>query len=78
VIGNIVWLLLAGWWFALGHLVTAILLAVTCSAAECCGCTTLPAASAACGAARSEDQTEDVNRFALDELPHLPFEPDEL
>jgi hypothetical protein len=51
VIGNIVWLLLAGWWFALGHLVTAILLAVTCSAAECCGCTTLPAASAACGAA---------------------------
>jgi uncharacterized membrane protein YccF (DUF307 family) len=29
VIGNIVWLLVAGWWFALGHLVTAILLAVT-------------------------------------------------
>src|SRR5262249_31121397 len=29
VIGNIVWLLLAGWWLALGHLVTAILLAVT-------------------------------------------------
>jgi hypothetical protein len=26
VIGNIVWLLLAGWWLALGHLVTAILL----------------------------------------------------
>jgi len=29
VIGNIIWLLLAGWWLALGHLVTAILLAVT-------------------------------------------------
>ncbi len=29
VLGNIVWLLLAGWWLALGHLITAILLAVT-------------------------------------------------
>jgi uncharacterized membrane protein YccF (DUF307 family) len=29
VIGNIVWLVLAGWWLALGHLITAILLAVT-------------------------------------------------
>jgi uncharacterized membrane protein YccF (DUF307 family) len=29
VIGNIVWLVLAGWWLALGHLVTAVLLAVT-------------------------------------------------
>ena len=29
VIGNIVWLLLAGWWLAVGQLVTAILLAVT-------------------------------------------------
>src|SRR5262249_50638764 len=29
VIGNIVWLLLAGWWLALGHLVTAVLVAVT-------------------------------------------------
>jgi uncharacterized membrane protein YccF (DUF307 family) len=29
VIGNIIWLLLAGWWLALGHLVFAILLAVT-------------------------------------------------
>src|SRR5712671_4719142 len=28
-LGNIVWLLLAGWWLALGHLITAILLAVT-------------------------------------------------
>ncbi len=28
-IGNIVWLILAGWWLALGHLVTAILLAIT-------------------------------------------------
>jgi uncharacterized membrane protein YccF (DUF307 family) len=28
-VGNIVWLLLAGWWLALGHLITAILLAVT-------------------------------------------------
>ena len=25
IVGNIVWLLLAGWWLALGHLVTAIL-----------------------------------------------------
>jgi len=29
VIGNIVWLILAGWWLALGHLITAFLLAVT-------------------------------------------------
>jgi uncharacterized membrane protein YccF (DUF307 family) len=28
-IGNIVWLILAGWWLALGHLITAVLLAVT-------------------------------------------------
>ena len=29
LLGNIVWLVLAGWWLALGHLITAILLAVT-------------------------------------------------
>jgi len=29
VIGNIVWFLLAGWWLALGHLITAVLLAIT-------------------------------------------------
>jgi uncharacterized membrane protein YccF (DUF307 family) len=29
VLGNMVWLILAGWWLALGHLITAILLAVT-------------------------------------------------
>jgi uncharacterized membrane protein YccF (DUF307 family) len=29
VLGNIVWLVLAGWWLALGHLIHAILLAVT-------------------------------------------------
>ncbi len=29
LIGNIVWLILAGWWLALGHLITAVLLAVT-------------------------------------------------
>ena len=28
-VGNIVWLLLAGWWLALGHLAAAALLAVT-------------------------------------------------
>jgi uncharacterized membrane protein YccF (DUF307 family) len=28
-IGNLVWLVLAGWWLALGHLVTAIMLAIT-------------------------------------------------
>ena len=28
-LGNLIWLLLAGWWLALGHLITAILLAVT-------------------------------------------------
>jgi uncharacterized membrane protein YccF (DUF307 family) len=28
-IGNLSWLILAGWWLALGHLITAILLAVT-------------------------------------------------
>jgi uncharacterized membrane protein YccF (DUF307 family) len=29
VLGNVIWLLLAGWWLALGHLVVAIVLAVT-------------------------------------------------
>ena len=29
VIGNIIWLVLAGWWLALAHVVTAIVLAVT-------------------------------------------------
>lgn len=29
VVGNLIWLLLAGWWLALGHLITAIGLAVT-------------------------------------------------
>jgi uncharacterized membrane protein YccF (DUF307 family) len=29
LIGNIIWLVLAGWWLALGHLATAILLAIT-------------------------------------------------
>ena len=29
VIGNLIWLLLAGWWLALGHIVTAVILAVT-------------------------------------------------
>jgi uncharacterized membrane protein YccF (DUF307 family) len=28
-IGNIIWLVLAGWWLALGHLITAIGLALT-------------------------------------------------
>ena len=28
-IGNLIWLVLAGWWLALGHLVTAFLLAAT-------------------------------------------------
>jgi uncharacterized membrane protein YccF (DUF307 family) len=29
LIGNIIWLILAGWWLALAHLVNAIVLAVT-------------------------------------------------
>ncbi len=29
LLGNIVWLVLAGWWLALGHLIAAILLALT-------------------------------------------------
>ena len=29
MIGNIIWLVLAGWWLALGHVLTAIVLAVT-------------------------------------------------
>ena len=29
LIGNLIWLLLAGWWLALGHIVTAVVLAVT-------------------------------------------------
>jgi uncharacterized membrane protein YccF (DUF307 family) len=28
-VGNLIWLILAGWWLALGHLITAVLLAVT-------------------------------------------------
>ena len=28
-VGNLIWLVLAGWWLALGHLLTALLLAVT-------------------------------------------------
>ena len=28
-LGNLIWLVLAGWWLALGHLITAILLAIT-------------------------------------------------
>jgi uncharacterized membrane protein YccF (DUF307 family) len=29
LVGNVLWLLLAGWWLAIGHLVAAFLLAVT-------------------------------------------------
>ena len=29
LIGNLIWLVLAGWWLALGHLITAMLLAIT-------------------------------------------------
>jgi|SRR5512132_2045486 uncharacterized membrane protein YccF (DUF307 family) len=29
VIGNVIWLLLAGWWLALEHLITAVALAIT-------------------------------------------------
>jgi uncharacterized membrane protein YccF (DUF307 family) len=29
VIGNIIWFVLAGWWLALGHLLTALALAIT-------------------------------------------------
>jgi uncharacterized membrane protein YccF (DUF307 family) len=29
LLGNLIWLLLAGWWLALGHLITAFLLAIT-------------------------------------------------
>jgi uncharacterized membrane protein YccF (DUF307 family) len=28
-LGNLIWFLLAGWWLALGHLITAVALAVT-------------------------------------------------
>ena len=28
-LGNLIWLVLAGWWLALGHIVTAVVLAVT-------------------------------------------------
>ncbi len=28
-LGNLIWLVLAGWWLALGHLATAVLLALT-------------------------------------------------
>jgi uncharacterized membrane protein YccF (DUF307 family) len=29
LVGNVIWVILAGWWLALGHLVTGILLAIT-------------------------------------------------
>jgi uncharacterized membrane protein YccF (DUF307 family) len=29
LIGNIIWFLFAGWWLALGHLITAVILGVT-------------------------------------------------
>ena len=29
LIGNLIWLLLAGWWLALAHVITAVILAVT-------------------------------------------------
>lgn len=29
ILGNVIWLALAGWWLALGHLVAAVLLAIT-------------------------------------------------
>ncbi|HEX3117226.1 MAG TPA: YccF domain-containing protein [Bradyrhizobium sp.] len=29
LIGNLIWLVLAGWWLALAHIVTAVILAVT-------------------------------------------------
>jgi uncharacterized membrane protein YccF (DUF307 family) len=29
LLGNVLWLVFAGWWLALGHLITAVLLAVT-------------------------------------------------
>ena len=29
LLGNVLWLILAGWWLALGHLITAIMLAIT-------------------------------------------------
>jgi uncharacterized membrane protein YccF (DUF307 family) len=29
VIGNVIWFVLAGWWLALGHLITGVLLCVT-------------------------------------------------
>jgi uncharacterized membrane protein YccF (DUF307 family) len=29
LVGNLIWLVLAGWWLALGHLITAFLLAIT-------------------------------------------------
>jgi uncharacterized membrane protein YccF (DUF307 family) len=28
-IGNVIWVILAGWWLALGHLITGILLCIT-------------------------------------------------
>ncbi len=29
IIGNLIWVILAGWWLALGHLIAAILFAIT-------------------------------------------------
>jgi uncharacterized membrane protein YccF (DUF307 family) len=29
IIGNVIWFLLAGWWLALGHLITGVLMCIT-------------------------------------------------
>ena len=29
LVGNVIWFVLAGWWLALGHLITAVILAIT-------------------------------------------------
>jgi uncharacterized membrane protein YccF (DUF307 family) len=29
VVGNVIWVILAGWWLALGHLITGVLLCIT-------------------------------------------------
>jgi uncharacterized membrane protein YccF (DUF307 family) len=29
VIGNVIWFILAGWWLAIGHLVTGVLMCLT-------------------------------------------------
>ena len=72
VIGNIIWLVLAGWWLALGHLITAVLLAVTIIG--------IPFAWAhlkLAGIALVADRQDDRSGLGRDDFPPIALQPRE-